>query len=115
MAVDTTGMDRVLAGLTAAIDRGVFRAAGHVTALAVQLAPEDTGDLKRSGRLEPSSPNGGASYAVVFAMPYARAVEYGTSNPTYPAQPYLTPAVREIDVRAEVAAEVAALIASARR
>jgi hypothetical protein len=51
----------------------------------------------------------------VFDVPYATYVEHGNDNPNYPAQPYLTPAVKEIDVRAEVKTELAALIGGARQ
>jgi hypothetical protein len=115
MAVNTSGLDALIAGLEGAVDRGVFRAAGYVKTLAVDLAPEDSGDLKKSGHLEPSAATGGGSYRVVFDVPYATYVEHGNDNPNYPAQPYLTPAVKEIDVRAEVKAEVAALIGGARQ
>ena len=102
----TTGFDRFLAGVDAAIDRGVHRAATMVADLAVQLAPEDTGDLKRSGHVEPDAPNGSGVATVVFDVPYAHYVEYGTSNPTYPAQPFLGPAVHEIDLKREIAQEL---------
>lgn len=91
--------------ITAAAARGVHRAAGFVADLARQLAPVDTGALRASIRVTPDAPAlrvevqaGGAS------APYAAYVEYGTSRS--PAQPYLTPAARAINVRREVAAEI---------
>ena len=115
MAVNTSGIDAIISGLEAAIDRGVFRAAGYVKDLAVDLAPESSGDLKRSGHLEPGAVDGGGAYRVVFDMPYATYVEHGNDNPNYPAQPYLAPAKKAIDVTSEVKAEIAALVGAARR
>lgn len=110
MALRLNNMRRVMRGAPAAVDRGVHRAATYVKDLAVQLAPEDTGDLKASGAVEPGEPNGGARYRVVFSVPYARYVEFGNDNPNYPAQPFLHPAKKEISVRDEVKAELVALI-----
>lgn len=81
---------------------GVARAGGYIVDLARQLVPVDTGALKASIRLEPEQPAlqmtvkaGGAT------APYAGYVERGTARS--PAQPFLTPAVRAISVRKEVA------------
>lgn len=104
------------AGIPAAIDRGVRQAAVHITDLAVQLAPEDEGDLKATGRVEPAAGQGDGTYQVVFGgidgpnkpVDYARAVEFGTD--VSEAQPFLTPAKEAIDVKAEIAAELRALV-----
>ncbi len=114
MALKTTGLDRFLAGLDGAIDRGVYRSATMIADLAVQLAPEDSGDLKRSGHVEPATLDGSGVAHVVFDMPYAGYVEHGTSNPNYPAQPYLGPAAAAIDVQQEIAQELRALAARSR-
>lgn len=117
MALRTRGLTTFRDGVNAAIDRGVFRAATLVEDLATQLAPEDTGALKASGRVEPDAPNGGQAYQVVFgggAVDYAQYVERGTDNPNYPAQPYLGPAREAIDLKAEIAAELRALAGKAR-
>lgn len=105
----------IIAGLPGATDRGVHRAAGMVHDLATQLAPEDTGALKASGRVEPEEPNGGGTYQVIFGggnsgVDYALYVEFGNDNPNYPAQPFLTPAAREIKPVLEIKAELLALI-----
>lgn len=103
-------------GVPGAIDRGTFRAATYIKDLAVELAPEESGDLKASGHLEPAAANGGGEYKVVFGMPYSATVEFGRSDmPQYPAQPYLGPAVKEIKVRKEIAAEMRALLKGSRR
>lgn len=102
----TKGWDTFLAGLDLAIDCGVHRAATMVKDLAVQLAPEDSGDLKKSGHVEPPAPDGSGVATVVFDAPYACYVEYGTSEPNYPAQPFLGPARKEIDLKREIAQEL---------
>ena len=84
---------------------------------AVAAAPEDEGDLKRSGRIEPVSD---LEIAVGFEAEHAPLVEYGTGErgaesdhpepeegtlnyspdwPGMPAQPYLTPAGLRADER----------------
>lgn len=81
---------------------GVAKAGGYIVDLARQLVPVDTGALKASIRLEPEQP---ALQMTVKAgggtVTYAAHVEYGTSRS--PAQPFLTPAARAINVRKEVA------------
>lgn len=103
------------AGVPAAIDRGTSRSATFIKDLAVQLAPEDQGDLKSTGRVEPEAGQGDGEYRVVFGgqdgpnkpVDYARHVEFGTEASD--AQPFLTPAKEQIDVRAEIAEELRAL------
>lgn len=106
MTITTTGFDRIRAGLPDAIDRGVERGANLIVDLARQLAPEKTGDLKRSIEVLPGPRP--LSRNVVAGMPYAGYVEFGT--PFSDAQPYMTPARRAIDVQAEVSAEVRKLV-----
>lgn len=109
--LDLSGFRRLAAGEAAAIDRGVKRAAEFVADLAQQLAPEQTGALKASVRVRPGPEPG--VYLVTFGggdtgVDYATFVEYGTH--ASPAQPYLTPALREIDVAKEIAEELKALL-----
>ena len=95
-----------------AIDRGTARAAGMIRDLAVQLAPEDEGDLKATGRVEPAPGAGAGVYTIVFGdasgpnkfVDYAAYVEYGTADS--PAQPFLTPAVHAVNLAAEIAKEL---------
>lgn len=124
MALNLSGLQAFAAGLQAAIDRGAHRAATYVTDLAVDLAPEDEGDLKATGRVEPDAPDGSGQARVVFGgasgphkyVDYAGIVEHGNPDePNYPAQPYLEPATKAIDVKAEIAAELRALAARSRR
>lgn len=74
--------------------------------LAQQLAPEDTGDLKASKQVRPGKAQGTWEVSFGEGLPDVRALaqEYGTQE--QPAQPYLHPALKEIDVRREVAAKV---------
>jgi len=57
-----------------------------------QDVPVDTGALRASISREVQ---GNVGY-VRASMHYAAYVEYGTSNPNYPAQPYLRPAVKKV-------------------
>lgn len=112
MTVNTAGLDRIRAGAAEAIETGIERGANMIADLARQLAPEDSGELKRSIRVEDAAH--ALARKVVAGAEYAAFVEYGTSNPNYPVQPYMTPAKEQIDVQAEVNIEVRKLITSAR-
>jgi len=97
------------AGLVDALDKGVYQAAVAIEDLATQIAPEDTGALKGSGHVSPESPNGGLEYSVIFGggnVDYAQFVEFGTDNPNYPVQPYLHPALEQIDPKIEIRAAI---------
>lgn len=115
MALNLSGIEAFKAGLPQAIDDGIHQAAEHVGNLAQQLAPEDTGDLKKSKQVKPGDQKG--KWLVTFGegLPDERAVaqEYGTID--QPAQPYVGPALNEIDVKAEVAAKVRDLARRSRR
>lgn len=103
------GLQAIRAGLPAAIDEGVHRGCEHVGDLAQQLAPEDTGELKASKLVEQVRVG---RWRVSFGrgLPDIRAIaqEYGTLHA--PAQPYLTPALHQIDFDQEVGKAVAELI-----
>lgn len=105
--LNKSGLVAFRAGLPAAVDRGVKRAAEHVGDLAQQLAPEDSGDLKKSKKVDGAD----GRYTVSFGegLPDGRAVfqEYGTADS--PAQPYLEPARKAIKVGVEVRKEIATL------
>lgn len=109
MPLKKTGLVRVRRGLSQAIDRGVDRAADHIVDLAKQLCPVDTGALRDSIRKEGAA---GSRRRQVKAggggVAYAAFVEYGTARS--PAQPFLHPAAKAIDVAAEVTREIQALI-----
>lgn len=115
MPINLRKLQAYRAGVPDAIDRGTHQAATFIKDLAVQLAPEDEGDLKETGRVEPSAGQGDGTYQVLFGgmsgsnkyVDYARHVEFGTEDSD--AQPFLTPAKEQIDVRAEIAEELRAL------
>jgi hypothetical protein len=91
-----------------AIVQGLVNAAEMVKELASQLAPIDEGDLADSGEVEVV---GSEDVLVSFGngLPDLRAIaqEFGweQDGETYPAQPYLIPAVNQIDVTKEVLEE----------
>lgn len=106
MPIDTRGFDRIRAGLPEAIERGIERGAGFIADLAQQLAPVDTGELRASIHVEAGAH--ALARRVVASAGHAAFVEFGTRDSE--AQPYLTPARRQIDVGAEVAIEVRKLV-----
>ena len=82
--------------IEAGTKEGIQTAAKFILDLATQLAPEDEGDLKRSGEI--GQDDGGVTVSFGNGLPDDRAIaqEYGTVY--MPAQPYLSVAVKEIDV-----------------
>lgn len=86
---------------TEAVSSGLLAGGEDTVELASQLAPKDTGELSDSGKAELKD-----IYTVEISfgndLPDNRAVaqEYGTVF--QPAQPYLTPAVKEIDFAAYI-------------
>ncbi len=83
---------------------GILQAGKHIVDLASQLAPEDEGLLKASGEAVPVGDTVLVSFGNGLPDDRAAAQEYGTIY--MPAQPYLGPAVKEIDVALEVAIAV---------
>ena len=83
---------------------GLAQVGKHIVNLASQLAPEDTGLLKESGDYDVN----GTVLTVSFGngLPDDRAIaqEYGTIYMA--AQPYLGPAVAEIDIVEEIASAI---------
>lgn len=100
MPLDTSGLRRWRSALAPAIDAGAKTAAEYVADLAQQLAPEHTGALKASKRVEGSNGRYVVSFGAGLPDARARFQEYGTAH--MPAQPYLTPAARAIDVAAAI-------------
>lgn len=82
-----------------AVTQGLLEAGLEVVTEASVRAPKDTGELSRSGKAEMENPE---TVKISFGndLPDIRAVaqEYGTIF--QPAQPYLTPAIRDVDVAA---------------
>lgn len=103
--VELQKMITLLNGIKEGMAEGLLIAGNYVVDLASQLAPEDSGDLKRSGK---AVLIGDDSVDVSFGndLPDDRAIaqEYGTIF--MPAQPYLGPALREINITEEVAKSV---------
>src|SRR5262245_42678593 len=110
VALNLSGLRTMSEGTNEAINRGVARAAHLMAELAAQLAPVDTGALRDSIHAEPG--DGVNQWRVVAGVSYAVWVEYG--NQYSPAQPFLTPAMRAIDVDLEIKRELQALIARSR-
>jgi HK97 gp10 family phage protein len=113
MALKKAKLTRFRREFSGAIDRGVERAAGFVADLASQLAPfdEDAEHKHLNESIEVQGTKGSRGRKVVagVGLPDARAIhqEYGTEFSE--AQPYLTPAAEQIDVKAEIRKEIADL------
>lgn len=94
---DNSGFLKLKIAIKQNVPDALLQGAQDVVQLASQLAPKDTEALSQSGKAELT---GNRTVKITFgeALPDARAIaqEYGTS--IMPAQPYLTPALREIDI-----------------
>lgn len=75
---------------------GLYDAAQDIVNLASQLAPRDSGDLSESGKVEVIGDKVEVSFGNGLPDDRAIAQEYGTVY--MPAQPYLLPAARAIDI-----------------
>lgn len=102
--VDIQKMIQIKAAIKQGIQEGLDQAGKYIVDLASQLAPEDSGDLKASG--ESHLGDGIVDISFGNGLPDDRAIaqEYGTIY--MPAQPYLGPAIKEIDVTEEIAKAV---------
>lgn len=103
--VDIARLSELLKAIEAGTKEGLLIAGKYIVDLASQLAPEDTGDLKRSGKVVPTADGIEISFGNDLPDDRAIAQEYGTIY--MPAQPYLGPAIKEIDIVGEVAKAVA--------
>jgi HK97 gp10 family phage protein len=101
----TANMDGLLAyTLTVrdAINNGVMDAGKDIVDLASQFAPKETGDLSDSGDVQQISPGiVEVSFGNGLLDKRAIAQEYGTYN--MPAQSYLAPAIKEINIALSIA------------
>lgn len=100
--------------IESAARKASVRAAFEIESEAVSRVPVDTGRLKGSIGTNQAGDiiEVGAGVREGSEIEYAHFVEFGTSNPNYPAQPYLQPAVEAVrakypdmvieDVRAEM-------------
>ena len=75
---------------------GLLQGAEDVVELASQLAPEDTGALKTSGKAEVVGDNVEISFGNDLSDDRAIAQEFGTLY--MPAQPYIWPAIKSVDL-----------------
>jgi len=80
---------------------GLVAAGKDIIDLASQLAPKDSTDLSKSGKLEMKEGKVFISFGNDLPDARAPAQEFGTVE--MPAQPYLLPAVRNIDIAAHIA------------
>lgn len=100
--VDLISLEAIAVNARQAMAEGLLAAGKHIEDLASQLAPEDTGELKASGNTEQIDEfTVEVSFGNNLDDNRAAAQEYGTVF--MPAQPFLTPAAREIDVAKEIA------------
>jgi HK97 gp10 family phage protein len=119
MALNLAGLQKFRAALPGEILAARFETAADIADLAAQLCPVDSGDLVSTIRVEPGPAatvlvkaggvSGGATGAFVD---YARYVEYGTA--ASPAQPFMTPAAKNIDRLFRLRARIRALAAASR-
>lgn len=72
--------------------QAIKKTAADITSDAKSAAPVDTGNLKNSIGYSLSSSAGEVRAEIGPTAEYGHYVEFGTSNPNYPPQPYLTPA-----------------------
>lgn len=102
---NVAGLLRLQRSIDEAVNQGLLSAGEKIVDLASQLAPEDTGALKSSGKAEIVAPR---TVEVSFGnnLPDKRAVVQEYGSVFMPAQPFLGPAVRAIDVGLEIAKEL---------
>lgn len=84
------------AGIEEAFNQGLLIAGQEIVALAGVLAPVDTGELARSGKAEITDE--GVEVSFGNEIEDARAVVQEFGSVFQPAQPYLFPAIRNVDV-----------------
>lgn len=102
--VDIQKMITLLNAIKEGTKEGLLVAGNHIVDLASQLAPEDSGELKKSGRAVMEEDAVVVSFGNDLPDDRAIAQEYGTIY--MPAQPYLGPAIKEINIVEEVATAV---------
>lgn len=101
IVVEIDGLLRVQRNIDESLNEGLLNAGADIQDLASQLAPKDSGDLANSGETQLVAPR---LVEVSFGnnLPDARAVIQEFGSVFMPAQPYLGPALRAIDVGLEV-------------
>lgn len=100
---DNSGFLKLKVNIRNNFPEALLEGANEVVDLASQLAPEDTGALKTSGK---AVLTGNRTVAITFGEGLsddrATAQEYGTIF--MPAQPYLRPALEQVDILAHIKA-----------
>ncbi len=91
-----------------AFQEALVRVGGFILSLATELAPEDSGELKRSGRMQVVNDSVIITFGENLPDGRAFAQEFGTYY--MPAQPYLSVAVKEIDIVGEIATAIRAVL-----
>lgn len=114
MPLDLSGIKRIRAGLSQAIDAGAKQGAAYIQDLGSQLAPYDPdGDSPHLNESIVVEPVASGVYNVIagdgLGDPRADVQEHGSVNQDY-AQPYMGPAAEAIDVSAEVAKQIKELV-----
>lgn len=101
-----SNLRKIASQIDAELKAALGETAQDIKTLAADLAPVDTGALRDSGSAKPE----GENWIVAFGagLGYAAPVEYGTQHS--PAQPFLTPAVEQIDPLFRAKARLQALI-----
>lgn len=102
--VDLQKFIQLQAAIREGLVEGLLQAGEHIVTLASELAPEDSGELKLSGKSQLIGDGVEVSFGNDLPDDRALAQEYGTIY--MPAQPYLGPAVAAIDILEEVAKAV---------
>ena len=94
---DNSGFLKVRANIRNNVPDALLQGANDIVRLASELAPKDTEALSQSGEAKLT---GNRTVEITFGngLPDSRAQaqEYGTHE--MPAQPYLTPAMRAVDI-----------------
>lgn len=94
--------------ITAAMNQGLLEAGEEIKALASVLAPKDTGELSRSGKVEQTADGVVVSFGNDIDDARAVVQEYGSIFQA--AQPYLLPAARAVDVTFFIADALAKIL-----
>ena len=84
--IDTSNLDLDIAKLENAISKEMEKTANKIERTAKELAPVDTGDLRRSIHVD----GGGLEYDISTNVEYAPYMEYGTSPHIIHGNPWLS-------------------------
>lgn len=102
--VELTKMIQLIDHIHAGMRDGLALAGEHIVDLASQFAPKDSEDLSKSGRYVVNDLSLDVSFGNDLPDDRAIAQEYGTVY--MPAQPYLNPAIKEINIAEDMATAI---------